>query len=141
MIPAIVHRYYFSMAEAAQALLADQAGDCGARDVRIEAGRVVVDVIEPASAVAVSQESPPAAPESPAEPARKGGPLAMKAGILCGEKAFQNWLDVATPDAAKAKIYERCGIGSRVDLDHDEIAAAKFREMTVEYDVWCEYAP
>lgn len=138
MIPTVVHRYSFSMAEAAQALLADQAGDCGAWDVRIEAGRVVVDVIEPAGAGQVPPEIPPA-PETPAEPARKGGPLAMKAGILCNEKAFQKWLDVATPEAAKAKIYERCEIGSRVDLDHDEAAASKFKEMTVEYDVWCEF--
>lgn len=138
MIPTVVHRYCFSIAEAAQALLADQAGDCGAWDVRIEAGRVVVDVIEPGRAVQVPPETSPA-PETPAEPARKGGPLAMKAGILCGEKAFQQWLDVATSEAAKAKIYERCEIGSRVDLDHDEAAASKFKEMTVEYDVWCEY--
>lgn len=141
MTPTVVHRFTFSIAEAAQALLADQVADCAAWDVRIEAGRVVVDVIEPAGTVAIPQEQTPAAPESPAEPARKGGPLAMKAGILCGEKAFQNWLSVATPDAAKAMIYERCGIGSRVDLDYDDTAAAKFREMTVEYDVWCEYEP
>jgi hypothetical protein len=138
--PTIVHRFTFSIAEAAQALLAEQACDCGAWDIRIEAGRVVVDVIEPAGAAGVVPE-PPTAAETPAEPARKGGPLAMKAGILCNEKAFQKWLDVATPEAAKAKIYERCEIGSRVDLDYDETAAAKFKEMTVEYDVWCEYEP
>jgi hypothetical protein len=112
--PTIVHRFTFSIAEAAQALLAEQACDCGAWDIRIEAGRVVVDVIEPAGAAGVVPEPP---------------------------KAFQKWLDVATPEAAKAKIYERCEIGSRVDLDYDETAAAKFKEMTVEYDVWCEYEP
>lgn len=148
MTPTVVHRYAFTLDEAARALLADEIGDCLSWDIRIVASQVIVDVIAPAvSAIAPAPppsepneiESIDAASSATTPPARKGGPLAMKAGILCSEGAFQVWLGVKTPDAAKAKIYERCGVGSRVDLDYDDAAAAKFKAMASDYDFWCEY--
>jgi hypothetical protein len=73
-----------------------------------------------------------------AEPVQnKGGKLAQRAGILCGEGAFKAFCaeKLCHADPAQA-IYERCGVTSRAHLDHDDQAAKAFHEMTVEYDAW-----
>lgn len=78
------------------------------------------------------------------EPAKaKGGKLAQRAGILCGETGFRIFLanrlgrDVGmSPDEAKQEIYRLCGVTSRAHLDHDDRAARSFHDLVVEYDVW-----
>lgn len=66
----------------------------------------------------------------------KGGPLARSAGILCSEGAFQRWCDASDPCGAADFVRMRCGIESRVDLDHDAEAARKFRDLKSEYEAW-----
>ena len=56
----------------------------------------------------------------------KGGPLAKLAGMWCNDPQFQQWLGVTNADAAAKEIYQRCGISSRAELDHDQDAAAMF---------------
>ncbi|MGD9915723.1 MAG: hypothetical protein AB7S80_16725 [Rhizobiaceae bacterium] len=142
MIPQRVHRYEIPAEQVIEALLGSAVGEGDGWRLRIEGDNLVVDIIEPVSnmpAAAPTLEAPlePAAPATPkVEEERKGGQLAKKAGILCNERAFQVWAEVATPDAAKAFIYRRCGIGSRVDLDYEEEPARIFREMARDYDVW-----
>ncbi len=135
MTPMIVHRYSVPLTEVISALI--KVGDCEKIDAVIVGENLVIDVLAPAQAAPEREqiEEPPSI-ETPAPPARKGGALAQKAGILCNEKGFQAFIEVKTPDAAKAFIYQRCGVDSRVDLDHEPEAAAKFRDLTSEYDVW-----
>jgi hypothetical protein len=142
MMPTVVHRYSITTAEVARALL--DVGDCEKIDVFIVGENLVFDVIGPAgeqpaehTVQEVEMEEPPPAPETPPQqPERKGGDLARRAGILCNEGAFRLWAEVATVEAAKQFMYRRCGIESRVDLDHEPEAAAKFRDMIAEYDAW-----
>lgn len=142
MTPMIIHRYSIPIADVIKALI--DAGDCLKIDAVLVGENLVVDVIAPAASTedeadfAEVEEPPPAPEPPPSQPERKGGALAQKAGILCNEGAFQLWAEVRTPDAAKAFIYKRCGVDSRIDLDHEEEPAAKFRELCLEYQVWLE---
>lgn len=76
----------------------------------------------------------------------KGGPLARRAGIFCGEPAFQRWVADQTeneqggPEAAAHYIRQRCGVTSRAQLDHDEDAAREFRNIKIEYENWLRAA-
>ncbi len=83
-------------------------------------------------------ETPPAAPLAPPEPELKGGDNAKRAGIVCGERLFQVFLDVADEAAAKADVYRRCGITTRKMLDHDERARAVWLEIDRMYALWRE---
>lgn len=72
----------------------------------------------------------------------KGGELAMQAGILCNMDLFHRWLERTTAtekvDRVKAgeMVRKTCGVDSRAMLDHDEGAAAAFREMQTAYEAW-----
>ncbi|RWM29461.1 hypothetical protein [Mesorhizobium sp.] len=164
MTPTIVHRFEIPLREALDLLVGDErAGASAGWKIAVEGDALVVDLVEPwaersiavppdfdhekllAMIVAGEFRLPPAEPPPPLPPAdqeesppRKGGPVAQKAGILCNEGAFRLWAEVQTPDAARAFIYRRCGVESRVDLDYEEEAATKFREMCLEYQVWLE---
>ncbi|TIR23971.1 MAG: hypothetical protein E5X34_13020 [Mesorhizobium sp.] len=164
MTPTVVHRFEIPLREALGLLVGDErAGSSAGWKIVVEDEAVVVDLVEPWAerSIAVPPDfdhekllamieagefrlPPPEPPPSPPpagqaeSPPRKGGPLAQRAGILCNEGAFRLWAEVQTPDAAKAFIYRRCGVESRVDLDYEEEAAAKFKEMTLEYEVWLE---
>lgn len=59
----------------------------------------------------------------------KGGELAKLAGCLCQSQDFQLWLCVESEETAADHIRAVCEIGSRADLDHDVIAAARFHEQ------------
>lgn len=90
--------------------------------------------------VAVARIDPTAKPEKP-----KGGKLAQRAGILCGEGAFITFLaeyhynanldDVAPFDPAVV-LRTICHIESRAELDHNEDAARKFHKLELEYNAW-----
>ncbi len=81
--------------------------------------------------------------KAPEDDAPKGGELARLAGILCGNPAFQDWLDEravgldeamrlqfpSQPDRAAVIVRKVCGVESRAELDHDENAAAIFHEQ------------
>lgn len=68
----------------------------------------------------------------------KGGPLARRAAICCGERGFWTFLGVSTADHAKADICRRCGITTRKMLDHDERAAAIWEDIDGKYRLWLE---
>lgn len=82
-------------------------------------------------------------PEQMAKP--KGGKLAQRAGILCNEGAFQQFVAeragiTASKDNAAAYLRGRCGVKSRSEIDHDEVAKHKLRNLETEYRAWCSVA-
>jgi len=76
----------------------------------------------------------------PEEGGLKGGKLAQSAGIMCGEKAFQQFaLEERSYDDPLMLIYDHCGVTSRAHLDHDEDAARAFKDLKTEYEVWLRH--
>lgn len=80
-----------------------------------------------------------------AQPERKGGKLAQRAGILCAEGGFQKFLTerinkpycvVANADEAADYVRVKCEVKSRAELDHDVEAARKFNALEMEYKAW-----
>lgn len=160
MIPQLVHRYAFPIREAIEQLLGEDVGDCEAWRIRIEADELVIDVVAPATVAtqaevdegrpassnetAKSNVAPPEVEAAPAEPPRKGGPLARNAGIIGGEKGFWTFIGkkygatVQSADEAAAWLKAQCGIKSRVDLDYDEAKADNFREIDKSYRLWLD---
>ena len=165
MTPTLVHRYAFPIREAIETLLDDAVGDCDGWRIRIEGDEVVIDVIAPVPSIVPTIEemvsgqkpgdqsrtksesapadaqagetSPDAAQQDP-EPELKGGPLARRAAIACGERGFWTFLGVSGADEAKADICWRCGIRSRKMLDHDARAAAVWNDIDGKYRLWLE---
>jgi hypothetical protein len=72
------------------------------------------------------------------EPELKGGPLARRAAIACGERGFWTFLGVSTADDAKADVCRRCWITTRKMLDHDDRAAAIWEDIDGKYRLWLE---
>lgn len=147
MQPAIIHRYRFSTAEVVEAL--GIAQDCAGWTISVDPGGVVVDIVEPGSpppepppSIEPTIEdvvSLPSATEAPGpEPELKGGPLAQRAAIWCGEPGFRTFLGVRTADDARADILRRCGVTSRKMLDHDAHAAEIWRDIDGKYRLWLE---
>lgn len=77
-----------------------------------------------------------------AKPERKGGKLAQRAGILCGEGGFQKFLEehsshrVTDQVSAAHAIRTICGVVSRADLDYNEVAARTFKDLETGYKSW-----
>lgn len=68
----------------------------------------------------------------------KGGALARRAGILCGEGSFATFLATIKGwqcDPATA-VRKHCWVSSRANLDHDHIAGRKFLDLVAEYEAW-----
>ena len=59
--------------------------------------------------------------------------LAQQAGILCGDKQFQNWGGFMNAEHAAEWLRDRCMILSRADLDKNPDAARTFREINSTY--------
>ncbi len=66
----------------------------------------------------------------------RGGKNAQRAGILCNEGGFQRFIGAHNPDEAADLLRQRCGVESRIHLDHDEDAAREFRSLVTEYENW-----
>jgi len=66
----------------------------------------------------------------------KGGKLAQQAGIMCGEGAFRQWVEANDAEEAAQYIRNYCGVTTRRQLDHDDIAARKFLELKGNYEFW-----
>lgn len=62
--------------------------------------------------------------------------LAQRAGMLCNEGAFIIFLEVEDKDAAARRLRRLCEISSRRELDQDAAAAARFREIVGDYELW-----
>jgi hypothetical protein len=79
--------------------------------------------------------------EQPVEPqVSKGrdqrGPLCKEACDLCAMPDFQKWCSAYDEALAKAYVLRNCGINSRKELDSDERAAERFREMRRDFLGW-----
>lgn len=70
----------------------------------------------------------------------RGGKHAQQAGIMCGEVAFRQFVDVADVEAAAQFIREHCGVLSRKHLDHNDGAARKFLDLKADYEIWLRQA-
>lgn len=122
-------------------------------ELPIEAMKDVIDLLGPPSAgnevwVAVARLRTSDAAPAPAliEEKPKRGSLAQQAGILCGEAAFIRYAhEHATgdekfhgmsPEAAAEYVRFHCCVTSRSDLDKDEAAGDKFRELRASFKLW-----
>lgn len=146
MRPTLVHRYSFPIRDTIEILLGDAVGDCEAWRIRIEGDEVVIDVVAPVPGIVptmddltslASIETAKSYAQDP-EPELKGGALARRAAITCGERGFLTFLGVASAEEAKADICRRCGITTRKLLDHDERAAAIWDDIVGKYRLWLE---
>lgn len=90
------------------------------------------------SVVRETTDTSPAAAPDRQEPELKGGPLARRAAIACSECGFWTLLGVDNADDAKADVCTRCGITTRKMLDHDEHAAAIWKDIDTTYGLWKE---
>jgi hypothetical protein len=66
----------------------------------------------------------------------KGGKMCQKAGILCKEGAFQKWSGCDSEIDTANFIRTYCGILSRTELDENENAARRFRQLVADYNAW-----
>lgn len=71
-------------------------------------------------------------------------PLSQQAAIRCGEVAFREfcaleWDGIKILDTEMTADHVRnyCGVQSRRELDSNQAAAAKWRELDGHYDLWC----
>lgn len=77
-------------------------------------------------------------PEPEQEPELKGGPLARRAAIACGEKSFWIFIKVKDAEEAKAEVCRRCGVESRRLIDHDDVAAKIWNTIDTKYRLWLD---
>ncbi|TGP28258.1 hypothetical protein EN875_032400 [Mesorhizobium sp. M2D.F.Ca.ET.232.01.1.1] len=150
MKPQIVHRYTIPLQAAIEQLLGMEAADGEAFQVTVEDDELVVDIIEPASTTNVDTDvAHPPPPETstqaespPEKP--KGGPLAQRAAIMCGERGFWTFIGkrygvtIASADDAGSWMKAQCGVASRVEFDHNGAKADNFREIDKLYRLWLE---
>lgn len=65
-----------------------------------------------------------------------------QAGMLCAKPAFwrflreQYWMRIENSDQAATAVREICGVSSRRELTPGSDAAARWHELSVEFDVW-----
>lgn len=147
MTPVLVHRYKVSIEIVLEQLLGKQAAGEG-WEISIDGDDLVIDIHGPEIATsnetAKSNVAPAEADAAPAEPPRKGGPLAQRAAIACGEKGFWTFVSkkygvaIQSADEAATWLKAQCGVTSRVDFDYDEGKAANFREIDKTYRLWLE---
>ncbi|MBA1141705.1 hypothetical protein [Mesorhizobium neociceri] len=162
MNPTLIHRFTIPLHQAIEQLVGKEATDGEGYIVDIDGDELIIDILGPANTTfrigayeytiegrgeaasdEVAEINTPA--ETPAEPPpRKGGPLAQRAAIACGEKGFWTFIlkryhvGVGSADEAAAWLKTQCGISSRVDLDHEEVAAGIYREIDKLYRLWLE---
>lgn len=111
-------------------------------EIPIEAGASFVAAFgtpNPATGVpvAIARIDPNATQE------RKGGKLAQRAGILCGEGAFTVFLSEKYRLAgmpADEMLRLICNVLSRAELDHSDDAARQFLEIEANYKAWLKVA-
>ena len=60
----------------------------------------------------------------------------QKAGMLCRNESFQEFLGVESEEDAAHEVCLKCGIHSRTELHGNEQAKQIFDQMIKEYDDW-----
>lgn len=68
-----------------------------------------------------------AAANEPEKP--KGGPLARLAGQMCQNPEFLKFIGMDSESVAADHIRDVCGVTSRSELDHNQVAANQFHEL------------
>ena len=63
----------------------------------------------------------------------KGGPISKNAGMLCQEPEANEFAKLRGHETMKDYIYFYCAVHSRAELDHDRIAADKYRVLKSAY--------
>lgn len=83
-----------------------------------------------------------AQPVAELEPPRKTSSLAQIAGILCNERAFQQFIKVKDADEAAEYVRAHCRVSSRANIDGNPDATEAFKTLKGEYELWlrCEAA-
>jgi hypothetical protein len=93
------------------------------------------------------QGIPPAAsPVHSDEQSREGAPSkpkrswhqmlpSQRAGILCGDAAFQQWADCVNETQAADWLRDRCGVFSRKHLDQDDGARKIFERIEEDFQI------
>ncbi|RWO37261.1 MAG: hypothetical protein EOS11_28660 [Mesorhizobium sp.] len=166
MNPTLIHRYTIPLQQAIEQLVGKEATDGESFLVDIDGDDLIIDIHGPANvtfgigdyeytvggrggqeATNETARINVAAPEpeaTPAEPPRKGGPLAQRAAISCGEKGFWTFIgkkygaEVQSAGEAAAWLKAQCGIKSRVNLDYEHGPAETFRDIDKSYRLWLE---
>lgn len=127
----ILQRFEIPLKEAVTSLLGDRAAGCESWEVRLKEDRLVIDLVPPEEKPTQSVEAGPGQSDAP-----KGGKLAQRAGILCGEQPFWKFTDTSNAEEAAEWLRVECNIRSRSMLDHDQAAALKFKDVLRRYKVW-----
>jgi hypothetical protein len=60
------------------------------------------------------------------------------AGIICGQPGFWKFIFASNKDEAAVKLRQKCGIESRRELDTNQDALIKFKDLKAEYAVWLD---
>lgn len=60
----------------------------------------------------------------------------QKAGMLCRQPNFWEFLEVSNEDEAAAELCKRCDIQSRTELHGNELAKAHFDGLIKDYEQW-----
>lgn len=96
--------------------------------------------------VAIARLMPGAKPMVEIDKPGRVGSLARAAGILCNEGGFWQFLaekgDYQASSSGEAASYVRliCGVTSRAELDTNEDAGRKWRDLKTDYDIWLKDA-
>lgn len=149
MKPQTIHRFTIPLQAAIEQLFGQEATDGEAYLVTVEDDDLVVDIIEPASLRALPPSPPAEPPSHPVQPEAapekpKGGRLAQRAAIICGERAFWTFLakrygaTVESADEAAYLLKSVCCVESRVEFDHNEAKAENFRNIDKVYRLWLD---
>lgn len=73
----------------------------------------------------------------PVQNTMKGGKLSQRAAMLCDEGGFRAYCEeVHNNYDPRDLILTRCNISSRAHIDHNDEAAAIFRDLCNAYDAW-----
>ena len=60
----------------------------------------------------------------------------QRAGMLCKDASFQEFLGFETEDSAATELCKRCGIVSRSELYGKEVAKELFDDLLKEFESW-----
>lgn len=139
--PIVIHRHVFAGDALIEALLPGASARYERAALTIEDDAVTIDLFGPKEVVSKGEPAPAATNETAKsyaaeEPELKGGDLARRAAMRCGEPLFWRFISAEDKDTAKAIILHRCRISSRKMLDHDAKAAAIWRSIEDRFQLW-----
>lgn len=63
----------------------------------------------------------------------------QKAGMLCRQPQFQDFMKANSEDEAAQKLCARCGIASRSELNGNYVAQQSFDNLMTVYETWSSH--